>query len=192
MLHISRLKFKIYAVFSMLLFIYMLWPGPSKISQFQSLPNSVKSTLSGDTVQIPNVSAYFSNQFRDSVTALYFKNYQQVSHFPFPPLRLNHPPEYSWVVIKKPTDTTYLEEFVYPLRDSLYVNGFEIFRPDGTQIFYSAPKLEENGKEWYTKTTLRLYTSNLLLRSILWIEIVVSISFIYKLGRRIINSDFKS
>lgn len=163
----------------------MVWPGPSKISDFKPLPDSAKSTLSGDTVQIPNVSGYFSNNFRKFVVPFYIANYQQNSHFPFPPLQLNHPPEYSWVVIKKHTETTYLEELVYPLRDSLYVNGYETFRPDGTAVFYSVPKLEEAGQEWPTKHTLRLYTSNILVRLIVWAGILISISAIFRLGRRI-------
>lgn len=165
----------------------MLWPGTSRISDFKALPNSAKSTLSGDTIQIPNVSAYFSNNFRNLVIPFYLENYQEVSHFPFPPLRLNHAPEYSWVVIKKPTDTTYLEEFVYPLRDSLYVNGFETYRPDGSKIFYGAPKLTEDNKEWFTKVTLRLYTSNILVKTLVWLGIVFSISSIAKLGRSIVK-----
>ena len=170
--------------FSVLLLLYMLWPGPTKISDFAPLPSSAKSTLSGDTVQIPNVSAYFSNNFRDFVVPFYIKNYQQNS-LPFPPLRLNHPPEYSWTVIKKQTETTYLEELVYPLRDSLYVNGYEIFRPDGTPIFYSVPRLEEAGKAWPTKVTLRLYTSGILVRIIVWVGILISMQKIFQLGRRI-------
>lgn len=179
---------RLFLLFSILLLIYMLWPGPTKISDFKPLPDSAKSTLSGDTVQIPNVSAYFSNNFRDFVVPFYIKNYQESSNFPFPPLRLNHPPEYSWEVIKKHTETTYLEELVYPLRDSLFVNGYEIFRPDGTPIFYSVPKLEEDGQEWFTKVTLRLYTSNIIVRIIVWAGILISIQNIFRLGRRIIKA----
>lgn len=175
----------IFIIFAVLLLIYILWPGPSRISQFSVLPDSAKSTLSGDTVQIPNVSGYFSNNFRDFVVPFYIKDYQKNSFFLFPPLRLNHPPEYSWAAIKKHTETTYLEELVYPLRDSLYVNGYEIFHPDGTHIFYSVPKLEEAGKEWFTKTTLRLYTSNILIRIIVWAGILISINGIFRLGRRL-------
>ncbi len=178
---------KVFIIFSILLLIYMVWPGPTKISDFKPLPNSVKSTLSGDTVQIPNVSAYFSNNFRDFVTNFYIKDYQRNNYFPFPPVRLNHNPEYSWVVIKKPTDTTYLEEYVYPLRDSLYVNGFETNRPDGSTIFVGAPKLTEDGREWFTKATLRLYTSNLFIRIVVWAEIVIAVLLIAKVGRRVVK-----
>lgn len=178
---------KLFVIFSVVFLIYMIWPGPGSITQFSALPDSAKSTLSGDTIQIPNVSGYFSNKFRNFVTPFYKNNYQQISYFPFPPLRINHPPEYSWTVIKQQTETTYLEEFTYPLRDSLYVNGYEILRPDGTPIFYSAPKLEEAGKSWPAKATLRLYTSNVLVRIIIWAAILVSMKNIFKLGNKIIK-----
>lgn len=176
---------KIFAIFSTIFLVYMVWPGPGSITQLNALPDSAKSTLEGDTIQIPNVSGYFSNKFRSFVIPFYLNNYQQISHFPFPPLRLNHPPEYSWTVIKRQTETTYLEEFTYPLRDSLYVNGYEIYRPDGSPIFYSVPKLEEAGKAWSTKVTLRLYTSNILVRIIIWAAILISIKNIFRLGMKI-------
>src|SRR3990167_1827003 len=149
---------KIFQVFSVILLVYMLWPGASGIKNFKALPESAKSTLSGDTVQFPNISAYFSNQFRDFVIPFYFKNYWEASHLPFPPLRINHPPEYSWTAINVNVDSTYLEEFVYPLRDSLFVNGFETFRPDGTSVFVGAPALEEADRTWFTKTVLKFYS----------------------------------
>ncbi len=178
---------KAFIIFSGLLLTYMIWPGPGKISDFNPLPSSAKSTLEGDTIQIPNVAGYFSDKFRDFVVPFYLENYQQNTHLPFPPIRLNHPPEYSWEVIKKHTETTYLEELVYPLRDSLYVNGYEIFRPDGSAIFYSVPKLEEAGREWPTKHTLRFYTSNIGIRIIVWAGIIVSMMMIFRLGGRIVK-----
>lgn len=175
-----------YIIFSVLLLIYMLWPGPSKISDFKALPSSDKSTLEGDTIQIPNVSAYFSNNFREFVVPFYSENHQLLSHLPFPPLKLNHPPEYSWVVIKRHTDTTYLEELVYPLRDSLYVNGLEPYYSDGTAKFWGATKFEIGQKAWFTKVTLRYYPSNVVTRFLVWLLICISIVWLYKLGKKII------
>lgn len=177
---------KLYIGFCLLLLIYMIMPGPSKISDFNALPNSSKSTLEGDTIQIPNVSAYFSNNFRNFVVPFYLSNYKQDFHFPFPPLRLNHPPEYSWNVIKKHTDSTYLEELVYPLRDSLYVNGFEPYYEDKTPKYWGATPFDVNRNVWYTKTTLRFYPSNFFVRILVWLGIITSVLFLYKLGRRII------
>jgi len=164
----------------------MLLPGPKKISDFKALPDSDKSTLEGDTIQIPNVSAYFSNNFRNFVVPFYLKNYQKKTFLPFPPLKLNHPPEYSWNVIKRHTDSTYLEEFVYPLRDSLYVNGFEPFYEDGSPKFWGSTKLNEGSHLWYTKTTLRFYPSSLLVRFLVWLGIICSILMLYKIGRKIL------
>lgn len=165
----------------------MLWPGPGNILRFKALPGSVRSTQSGDTTEIPNVVGYFSHNFRSFVIPFYKSNYQQNSHFPFPPLRLNHPPEYSWSVIKKHTETTYLEEFIYPLRDSVYINGYEIFRPDGSPIFFSVPRLEEGGQSFPTKVTLRFYPSNILVRFLVWLGTVYAMILITKLGRKIIT-----
>lgn len=175
----------IYIIFCVAFLIYMIWPTPTNISDFKALPSSVKSTLEGDTIQIPNVSAYFSNNFRNFVVPFYIANYQKKSLLPFPPLRLNHPPEYSWKVIKVNTDSTYLEELIYPLRDSLFVNGFEPFYEDGSAKFWGSVKFEI-GKGYFTKTTLRFYPSSLIVRLLVWLGIISSILMLYKLGRKII------
>lgn len=172
--------------FSLLLLIYMLWPGPSKISEFNPLPHSSKSTLAGDTVQIPNVAGYFSDNYREFVVPFYSANYQRQTRFPLPPLRLNHPPEYSWKTIKKHTDSTYLEELVYPLRDSLFVNGFEPFYEDGKPKFWGSAKFDVDGQSFYTKTTLRFYPSKSIVRILVWFGIITSIYLLFKMGRRIL------
>lgn len=182
-------KKKLFVIFSVLLLIYMIWPGPSKISNFKPLPSSDKSTLAGDNIaQVSNAAAYFSNNYREFVVPFYSKVYQDLSHFPFPPLRLNRPPEYSWNVIKKYTDSTYLEELVYPLRDSLYVNGFEPFYEDGSPKFWGSTKFmeEKNTNLWYTKTTLRYYPSGVVVKILVWCGVISSIYLLFKLGKKIL------
>jgi hypothetical protein len=178
---------KIFIVFSAIFLIYMVWPGPSKISDFKALPDSFKSTLSGDTTQIPNVSAYFSNHFRNYATDFYKKNYQQNFRFPTEPIIINHAPERAWIAIKKHTDSTYLEEYVYPMRDSLYVNGLEFFYEDGTPRFWGSSLFNEGGKNWYTKVTLRYYPSNIFIRIIVWFASVLSIVFLFRLYKKVIK-----
>lgn len=177
---------KIFIIFSAFLLIYMLWPGPGKISDFKPLPSSAKSQLAGDTYQIPNVAAYFSDNFREFVTSFYRSNYREKTLFPFPPLRLNHPPEYSWNTIKKHTDSTYLEEMVYPLRDSLYVNGFEPFYSDGSPKFWGSTAFDAEGERFLTKTTLRFYPSSPFVRVLVWAGIISSIYLLFKIGRKIL------
>lgn len=178
---------KIYIIFCFLFLIYMILPSTKSIVDFPALPNSDKSTLSGDTYQIPNVAAYFSNNWRQFVVDFYAKNYQQKTPLPFEPIRLNHPPEFAWNVIKRHTDSTYLEELVYPLKDSLYVNGFEPFYEDGSPKFWGSAKLNEGKNLWFTKTTLRFYPSSLFIRLIVYLLICLSIRYLYKVGRKIIS-----
>lgn len=177
---------KTFIIFSIFLLVYMVWPGPSKISDFVPLPDSIKSKLEGDTIQIPNVSAYFSNNFRENVLPFYRKDYWKLTKLPFPPFKLNYPPEHSWITIKKHTDSTYLEELVYPLRDSLYVNGFEPFYSDGQPKYWGATKFEVEGKSLFTKTTLRFYPSPIWVRLLVWAAITASFWMIFKLTKRII------
>lgn len=178
---------KIYLIFSLFLLAYMLWPGLGKISDFKALPNSTKSKLEGDTIQIPNVAAYFSNNFRRLVVPFYSDNYQNLTKLPLPPLRLNYPPEFSWTAIKKHTDSTYLEELVYPLRDSIYINGFEPFYENGEPKYWGAVKFEVGGDVWFTKTTLRFYPSTIAARIATWFGIVLSTYFLFRLGKVILR-----
>lgn len=167
----------------------MIWPVPGKIDDVKPLSDSVKSKLEGDTIQVPNVAAYFSNKYRDFALKFYQQNFQQLAKLPLPPYRLNYPPEYSFVAIKKHTDTTYIEELVYPLKASLYVNGFEPFNPDKTPKYWGASKFVINGNEWETKVTLRLYTSTFLARIIVWLGIILSIWQLNKLSKKIIKGN---
>ena len=120
------------------------------------------------------------------MTKFYFDNYREKTFLPISPLKLNHPPEYSWVVIKKHTDSTYLEEYVYPLRDSIYVNGFEPFNEDGSPRYWGAVQLNEGANLWFTKTTLRFYPASFLVKFIVWLGISAAIFLLYKIGRKII------
>lgn len=177
-------------VFSILLLIYLILPGPGDINNFAALSNSYKSWLSGDTVQIPNVVAYFSNNFRKYVTNFYYWEYRKNTYFPLPPIRLNYPPEYAFNAIKTNTDSTYLEEFVYPLRDSLFVNGFEPFLENGKPRYSGAVKFFLPNKEWVaTKVTLRYYPSTILSRIILWIGINLAVLFIINLTKEVLKND---
>lgn len=176
----------IFIFFSFVLLIYLLMPGPSSVDDFPALPSSAKSTLEGDTIQIPNISAYFSDNFRFFVTSFYQENYKKQVLIPFLPIRLNYPPEFAYTAIKDQTRSTFLEEFVYPLRDSLYVTGYEPFYEDGKPKFYGSVKADEEDNIYYNKTTLRYYPSTYLTRLIVWLGIVLSVSFIWKAGRRII------
>jgi hypothetical protein len=103
---------------------YLGLPAPA---DFPPLPNSVKSTEPGDTVQIANVSAYYTDLPRQEVVDFYFDYFSRSPFFGLPLItyKLNHPPERIREVLRATQQSTYVEELVHPLRESVFVNGFE-------------------------------------------------------------------
>lgn len=104
--------------------IYLIIPSPGN---FPDLPNSYKSIEPGDTTQIKNISAYYSDEPRILATTFY-RNYFSRSRLwgiPLPTIRLNHPPERIREVLRATQQATFAEEFVHPLRESVFVSGFE-------------------------------------------------------------------
>lgn len=178
----------LFLIVSGLMFVYMMWPAPATINDFPPLPDSTKSKEAGDTIQVSNVAAYFSRFYRSYVTAYYRNYYQQLTGFPFPPLRLNHPPEFSFTAIKDQTQSTYLEEFYYPLRGSLYVNGFEPFYENGEPKFAGATDMVIDGKFYSTKTVIRYYPSHWYSRLIVWIGLNLAVIGLWKMGKRVFRN----
>lgn len=180
----------LFVVLSLCLLTYLIFPfGPTNVGDFFDLPNSVRSQLSGDTVQVPNLKAFFSNNYRDYVTDFYYKELWRLSKFPFPPLRLNYPPEYAYQAIKDQTQSTYLEEYTYPLRGSLYVNGLEPFDEITKKERYSAATyFSQEDKYYETKVAIRYYPTSIIPRIITWVGINISVILLYIVGKRILKN----
>ena len=159
-------------------------PSPS----VPSLPDSLKSTEPGDTVQVPRVSAYYSQYDRKFLTKYYQDKFSlKILGITFPTYRLNHPPEVAREKFRSGIETYYLEEVVIPLRETLFINGWE---PD---IFYEnnpGKKVSEalviDGKRYSSKTTLRPFYSTFSARMVNFIGIVVSLIILYFLTKKII------
>lgn len=179
-----NLKSGLYLLFCILLLVYMVWPQPKSIDQFKVLPNSERSKLDGDTWQVPDVAAYFSNNYREFTVSFYQKDFKNLHHMLFPPFRLNYPPEFAFSAIKPYTDSTYLEEVFYPLKDSVFVNGFEPFYQNDGPKFTGAAKFDMQSHTWDTKSTLRFYPSSLWARLVVWFGVSLSIALLYVLGKR--------
>lgn len=179
----------VFVVFSLSLLIYMVMPGPTQVSDFPALPSSIKSDEPGDTVQVPNVAAYFSDFWRRDVISTYWNRYQNLTLFPFSPMRLNYPPEYAYTAIKDQTRSTYLEELIYPLRDSLFINGFEPFYESGEPKYWGATRVEVGEATFNSKAILRFYPSPLWVRAVVWAGINLSLIWLWKLGWRVIKND---
>ena len=113
---IKKVFLTILIIFNILAVVYLVSPVPT----LPDLENSVKSDLPGDTIQIANISGYFTNLSRPDVINFYKKNYSS-----FFRINLNHPPEKAKEVIVDTIQSYYLEELVLPFKESLYINGFE-------------------------------------------------------------------
>lgn len=168
---------------------YLLWPGPSSINDFPALEGSLKSDEPGDTWENPNNAAYFSN-FRRPYVIDFYKNqfsYLQPLGITIPPLRSNHPPEEAFTFIRDQQQSTYLEQYSYPLRDALFINGFEPFDEKGKPWREGATRMYPHEIEFYdTKTTIRYYGSSVTSRLIVYLLIWVSLYFLYKLTKKAI------
>ena len=127
-----------------LFFGYVLPRGP----EFpRPLPDALQSQEPADT-ETPLRRAYFTNATSEEVMGHYqnlFKGY-----------RLNYPPEEAKTLIRDQTRSTFLEEIVHPLRESLYINGFEPKDPKDA--------IEIEGKPWRQKIIVRYVPSNTLTR----------------------------
>lgn len=168
--------------------VYLLWPGPSGVNDFSNLRDSLKSSEPGDTIENPQRIAFFTNDYRGKVINFYLKEYQTKNLMPFAPIRINHPPEFAYVVVKDQLLSTYLEELTYPMRSSLFINGFEPFYEDGNPKFKGATSIVVDGTTFNTKTTIRFYPSYGLIRILVWIGATLSLFWLLKLGRKIINA----
>jgi hypothetical protein len=111
------------AVFVLLVF-YVSWPTP----RFPDPPpDAIQSGEEGDSEDTTVRRAYFTNFDRAQVLSYYQDQFSKSTFFFFPffSFRLNYPPEEAQTIIRDQTRSTFLEEIVHPLRESLFVNGFE-------------------------------------------------------------------
>ncbi len=175
-------------IFFLLGLVYILAPGPKSIDYFPALPGSLKSNEPGDTYQNPNTTAYFSDVRRKEATRFYKTSFEHLEIFglKLPSIRLNHPPENSFTYIRDQQLSTYLEEYLYPLRESLFVNGYEPFDENGKPFHRGITNIFINGKFYQTKTTIKYYPSSVYFKLIIYLAIWVAlIAFVKVLTRSI-------
>jgi hypothetical protein len=153
----------------------------SPVKPLPDLPNSAKSNLPGDTVQISNVSAYFTNLSRTEVINFYKANYGGTFR-----IKLNHPPEKSKEIFVDTIQSYYLEEFILPFKESLYINGFEwekdVFTHPDKRI---KNKLIYEDKEYKSKITIRTFPASVPKRLISFYLTQLSIIIIFLIYKKI-------
>lgn len=150
---IKKISFSILAIFNLLSLWYLLSPLPT----IPSLTNAIKSDLPGDTVQLKNVSGFFTNQSRTEVMNFYKANFVGLFR-----IHLNHPPERSKDVILDTIQSNYLEEYILPFKESIFINGFEwqndpFTKPEKRIV----NKLIYKDQEYFAKITIKTYPTSI-------------------------------
>ena len=159
--------------------IYLILPAPP----FPQKPyDSVQSVEEWD-VETPFRRGYMTNFTRKEITDLYYNQMTHVGKFNLPTIKLNYPPEDAQTLIRDQTRSSYLEEFVHPFRESLFVNGY-IPDKDVYEIWYRGLKFDQ-------KVVIKYSRSNLYVGSILFIISALLLYFILLEFFRATRSLFK-
>ncbi len=125
---------------------YLLFPVPG----FPPPPHG--SLVSGEPADTESIhrKAYYTNLSREQIINYYKTQWR----WPF--IRLIIPPEDAQTVIRDQTRSSWLEEFVHPIKDSLYVNGFYPSKP--------TEQINIDGVHYQAKITLHYTPSHPITR----------------------------
>lgn len=156
----------LFLIFSILLLIYVSLPTPG----FPNPPEGFVQSDEPADVETPLRRGYYTNMTRAEVINFYKQQFNQMKWVP--QLRFNYPPEEAQVLIRDQTKSTFLEELVHPLRESMYINGFE---SEGT-IY----ELNYKGSIWKNKIIIRYIPSSIYARFIVSILVISSIYLLSK------------
>lgn len=144
----------LFILLSFVLVIYVLLPNPDFP---EPLPDALQSDEPAD-VETPLRRGYFTNLSREGVITHYQNqvNHSKFFNYPMPTLRLNYPPEEAQTLIRDQARATFLEELAHPLRESLFINGFEPKEAKDAIVV--------NDKKWRQKIIVKYVPSNNIVR----------------------------
>jgi len=91
---------------------------------------------------------------------------------PLPTFRLNYPPEEAQTIIRDQTRSTFLQEIVHPMRESVYINGFEPADPKDAVII--------KGRHFRQKIIVRFVPSSFPVRLISFFGVILSSVILFK------------
>lgn len=154
---------------------YLLLPNPV----YPDLTSSTLSDEPGDTWQHPEQKAFFTNKIRQDVMQELQDSFSLPS---LPSFRLNYRPEETTQFVREQINSYYLEEIVHPLRESLFVNGWE---PQNAPYWQSVepeyrPSIQINDVYYNSKITLKPTFSTAPARIFIWSLIFPASYFVFK------------
>ena len=131
-----------FVLFGIALLIYLAWPAPPFP---KTLWDFTSSNAPADK-ETPLRRGYYTNLTREQLMSSYVKEFGWGE-------RLNYPPEEAQTFIRDQTRSTFLEEIVHPMRESLFIAG------NNSEGIY-----EIDGKEYNQKVIVRYISSNVFIR----------------------------
>jgi len=143
---------------------------------------STRSTEEGDTIQNPDQKGFYTNLTRQEAIAQMQSKYSlRLFGKTIPSFRLNYRPEEAFEMVRDQLKSSYLEEIVYPLRDSLFVNGWE---PENAPLYANTPKdkipaLFFDNVVYFSKVTIKPNHSTLFSRFFVWTLIFPASYLVY-------------
>lgn len=140
-----------------LLAIVMAFYVLPKSPEFPKPPNDAVQSNEPADIESTDRRGYYTNLTREEIIKHYENEFNVVNGFDIYTPRLNYPPEEAPALIRDQTKSTYLEEIVHPLRESIYINGFEPQTNEYAQYF--------DGKKWNQKIIVRY------VRGPIWVRI---------------------
>lgn len=147
--------------------LYLLLPSPAT----PNLGTDLQSDEPGDTWQHPDQKAFFTNKNRSMVLLEMQRNFSlYIKDIRIPSYRLNYRPEEVGTLVRDQLRSYYLEEIVYPLRESLFVSGWE---PQNSPIYKGylpkdRPRVIIDNIEYLSKVTIRPVRSGPIARLFVW------------------------
>jgi len=164
----------IFFLFFIFLLGYILPPGPTfpePMSDFYQ---------SGEPADVETLlrRGYYTNATRQEVMDHYMKEFEKPTLWgiPFLTYALNYPPEEAQTLIRDQTKSTFLQEIVHPLRESVYINGFEPDGPEYAIVIKETP--------WRQKIIVRYVPSNLFSRVLVICLSGFAVYFLLGLGKK--------
>lgn len=154
-----------------------------------SLDNSALSNEPGDTWQNPGQSGYYSNQSRfEILTTIQKKFHISIFGYQMPSYRLNYRPEEAHELVRDQLKSNYLEEIVYPLHSSVFVNGWEPkLAPRRVKKDLADDNLSINGIPYEAKITIKPTYSSPISRVAIWTAVFPLSYLVYLSIRKSIN-----
>lgn len=153
------INFFLFVIFFILL-IYVYPPSP----EFPKPPSDFVQSFEPADTETDLRRGYYTNLTRNEVIKHYEKEFNKGFNIYTP--KLNYPPEDAPELIRDQTKSTFLEEIVHPLRESIYINGFEPKTEEYAQFY--------KGVRYNQKIIVRYVPSSLWVRTFAILGSVVS------------------